>query len=220
MYHYIRVNPDPSDKLGEDLSVRPEVFEEELRWLASHGYHALTLRSVVSSWKGNKPLPDKPVVLTFDDGYEDVYTVALPAMQRYGFVGVAFAVSSFVGRPGYASAEQLRKLQEQGWEIGAHSADHVDLTKLGSEALRRQVEGSREALTILLGERPRSFSYPSGRWNQTVERAVAGAGFEAAVTTQWGVARPTMDTLSLPRLRIRGTTTLRSFNQIMLAVEP
>lgn len=219
MYHYIRVNPDPRDKLGEDLSVRPEVFDQQMSWLASHGYHSVTLQAVVRSWKEGHPLPDRPVVLTFDDGYRDVYTAAFPAMERYGFVGVVFAVTNFVGRAGYASAEELQRLEGKGWEIGAHSMNHVDLTRLGPDALRREVLGSASGLGKLLGSQPVSFAYPAGRWNSEVERTVAQAGIEAAVTTQWGVAKAGSDPWALPRLRIRGSTNIESFSAILTSVD-
>ncbi len=215
MYHYIRLYRDPRDRLGQDLSVTPENFIKQVEWLTSHGFHSVTLRTVVESWKKGRPLPEKAVVLTFDDGYEDVYTAAFPVLKARGLVGVVFAVSGFVGRSGYATAQQLGILQQEGWEIGAHTVHHLDLTGLDPFSLQHEVGGSAADLTELLGQRPVSFAYPSGRWNRTVEGAVAAAGFEAAVTTQWGIAIKGQDILALPRLRVRGSTSIQAFEAIL-----
>ncbi len=219
MHHYIRVNPDPKDRLGADLSVRPELFAAQMAWLASHGYHTVTLGQVIAAWQGAS-LPANPIVVTFDDGYEDVYAEAFATMRRYAFVGVAFVVTGFIGRQGYATVSELREMRDHGWEIGSHSQSHVDLTKLGAAALRYETEGAAIRLDELVGQRPISFAYPAGRFNPWAERAVASAGYSDAVTTQWGIADMQSDRMALPRLRIRGSMDLSSFATLLSSMRP
>jgi len=112
MYHYINTPPPNADAIRRDLSVPPERFREHLAYLKSQGYQTITLHDLVYALTRGTPLPPKPIILTFDDGYEDNYTNAFPILQEFGYIGTFFIITNNpdTGRPGYMSWDQLREM--------------------------------------------------------------------------------------------------------------
>ena len=160
MYHYIRVNPDPRDMMGAGLSVTPVVFQEQVDWLTGQGYHTVTLSELMRSWRGETVLPDQPIVLTFDDGYQDAWSAAAPVLASHGYVATAFVVTKFVGRSGYLTADQVQSLRDAGWEIGYHTQSHRDLTRLNRAQLQEEVVQGVSGLSALVGSRSPALPIP------------------------------------------------------------
>lgn len=218
MYHYVRYVDRAADPLGFSLSVTPEQLDGQLAWLKAAGYEAVRMDAVAACLHGAGPCPARAVALTFDDGYMDAYTTALPILQRYGFVATFYVVSGFVGQPGYMGWAELRTLRDAGMEIGAHSITHPDLTSLGLEELRAQVGQSGAAIAAELGQPVVSFCYPGGRFSDTVVAVTREAGYTSATTTiQDG---PQADPFTLPRLRISGDLTREGFQWLVAAYLP
>lgn len=197
MYHYIR-DTDPKDKLGYALSVSPENFKQQIKWLKDNNYQSLTLadfadpeRRAVSRIIGEDK---KPVIITFDDGYLDAYTEAFPVLEKYGFGGTFFIVRNFVGKAGYLHQDQIKEMTKNQMEIGSHTLDHYNLIKLSLEALKNQIFNSKQECM--------TFCYPSGKFNDQTVNLVNEAGYIVAVTTQNGIANEQSDLLRLPRVRI------------------
>ena len=109
-YHYVRVNPDPRDRLGLQLSVTPADFGAQMDKLAGGGYHPIVMADLRAYFLAREPLPARPVVLTFDDGYADFFQVAYPILKKHGFKAVAYVVPGFFGRSGYMTAAQVQQL--------------------------------------------------------------------------------------------------------------
>jgi peptidoglycan/xylan/chitin deacetylase (PgdA/CDA1 family) len=211
MYHYIRVNPVSYDRLGFNLSVTPADFSAQMDWLARNGYHPITFSDLHGYLNGQRGLPSRPVILSFDDGYSDFYTTALPVLRAHDFSAVAYVVSGFIGRPGYMSAAQVLEADRSGIEIGAHTVDHADLAKQSPDGLRYQLTASKAALEQLVGHPVLSLCYPSGRFNPTVAAAAENAGYLDATTTRWGSIRTLASRYVWDRLRISGGETLDQF---------
>jgi peptidoglycan/xylan/chitin deacetylase (PgdA/CDA1 family) len=211
MYHYIRVNPSPSDRLGYNLSVTPADFAAQMDWLANNGYHPITFAELHSYLNGQRGLPSRPVILTFDDGYSDFFTTALPILRAHDFSAVAYVVSGFMGRSGYMTAAQVLEADRSGIEIGAHTVDHVDLARQSSAGVHFQLTASKTTLEGLLGHPVLSLCYPSGRFNSTVISAAANAGYRDATTTRWGSLRTLSNRYVWDRLRINGGESLSQF---------
>ncbi len=212
MYHYIRVPPDyGSDRIGWGLSTSPDDFKQQMNYLDEHGYHPITLTELRDYLKGNRSLPDRPVVLSFDDGYADLYSQAFPVLKRHHFRAVAYIVSGFVGRSGVnVMPDQVREMDAYGIEIGAHTVNHVDLTKAGG-SLGNEVSGSKAALEALVGHPVLDFCYPSGRYNGEVIQAVQAAGFDSATTTESGATHTLNDRFAWSRVRVSGSESLDDF---------
>jgi peptidoglycan/xylan/chitin deacetylase (PgdA/CDA1 family) len=207
MYHYIRINPDRYDRLGFALSVTPADFAAQMDWLQAGGYHPITAGDLYSFLKGARGLPSKPVVLTFDDGYADFYTTALPILRSHDFRATAYVVSGFVGWPGYMTAAQVLEADRSGIEIGSHTVNHVNLTRLSYGAVRSQLVDSKQFLERLVGHPVVSFCYPSGKVNSMVAWQVADVGFANATTTAFGFRHTLSDRYIWTRLRVSGGET-------------
>jgi peptidoglycan/xylan/chitin deacetylase (PgdA/CDA1 family) len=173
-------------------------FRAQLAWLAHNGYTAVTLDEVFRSWRsgGWLPLPPRPVVLSFDDGYPQDVTVALPALRRRGWRGVLnLQIGNLVPK-------RVRELIDAGWEIDAHTFSHPDLTTVGASQLTREVAGSRRWLQAVFGVPADFFCYPYGRYDRTVVGAVERAGYLGAETEVPGAASASADPYTLPRLEV------------------
>lgn len=216
MYHYIRENPDPNDTLGADLSVTPDMFTQQLTYLKSHGFSTISLDDLVLALAGSRDLPPKPIILTFDDGYDDVYTAVYPLLRASGMVGTSYVVTSFIGKPGYMDEREVVEIDKSGVVIiGSHSQYHVDLSKQTTKRATTEIVESKKGLEQLLGHSVNNFCYPSGKYTDDVVRTVGDAGYLTATTVAPGRAHTYNDRLTLTRVRIHGATTIEKFGQLV-----
>jgi peptidoglycan/xylan/chitin deacetylase (PgdA/CDA1 family) len=219
-YHYIRVNPNPRDRLGFNLSVTPANFRAQMSWLSAHQYHAIDLAELRGYFAGQVYLPSRPVVLTFDDGYEDFYATAWPILRALGFPAVSYVVPGFLGRRGYLTAGQVVQLDRAGVEIGSHTVHHLDLTSADPLTLRIELEASKSDLEQLLGHPVLDFCYPSGRFDAAVEAAVEAAGYQSATTEQPGTSHSWAGRLAWTRVRVAGGEQLSAFRASLGPSDP
>ncbi len=213
MYHHIATPPPGADAIRRDLSVSPARFEEQLRYLKGAGYTSITLRDLIYHMALGWPLPERPVILTFDDGYRDAYTFAYPLLKKYGFVGTFFLVTAPIDQenPEYLAWEHVVRMHEGGMEFGAHSYTHPDLRGKTVDYIVWQVVGSKEAIEARIGEPVRFFAYPSGLYDQLVVDVLRSAHFWGAVLTHNTDPIRSDNLFCIPRIRIRGSDTLDSF---------
>lgn len=216
MYHYLRVNPDFNDRLGFALSVTPSDFAAQMDWLERNGYHPITFDDLNRYLSGQRGLPARPVILTFDDGYADFYTTALPILRAHDFAAVAYVVSGFIGQSAYMTAGQIVDADRTGVEIGAHTVNHINLANQSPDGMRFQLTASKEALEHLLGHPVRSLCYPSGRFSPAVIAAAQAAGYRDATTTKYGSVRTLADRYTWGRLRVNGGESLDEFASAVL----
>lgn len=221
MYHKIR------DGLGArhayfETHTSPLLFESQMQYLSSHGYHTISLNQAIDT--NSTSVPSKAVVITFDDGYRDFYTEAFPILHRYGFSATVFLISGFVGpNPGiagqteYMSWNEVREAYAQGITFGSHTITHPHLETLTSKEIDRELDISKRTIENELGTRVYSFSYPNAfpEHNcQLIDRMRAGLksfGYESAVSTMIGTATCTSDQYALPRLPINSHDDLHLF---------
>ena len=207
MYHYISELPPDADKIRRGLTVTPATFEAHLKYLKEAGYETISLHQLMLHLTRGEPLPPKPIILTFDDGYRDVYENAFPLLTRYGFKGTFFLITNFIdeGRPLYLTWEQVKEMAAAGHEIGAHSRDHPDLRGRDIDFLVWQILGSKEAIQNGAGITPRFFSYPSGKYDENVIAVLASAHYWGAATVIQGVDQSSATPFELQRIRIDGS---------------
>ena len=212
MYHYIRRPPSMrTDLLGYRLSVAPEVFQMQLDWLYAHGYHAVNFNDVRDYFAGIRPLPPRPVVITLDDGYRDLYTTAYPMLMAHRFTAVAYIVTSFVGQPRYVSRDQILEMDRAGIQIASHTIDHADLARASFGSALYQVAQSKQWLEKLVGHPVLDFAYPSGKFNPSAVAAVKQAGYDTAVTEQVSIVHSPVDRFAWARVRVGGGESLGEF---------
>ncbi len=186
MYHVV-ADP-PASAPYPDLYVSRAEFEAQMRWLESRGYRTVALADVLDAWREGRRLPPRAIVLTFDDGYRSHFSTVRPVLRRHGFRATLNLDLSNLQESWGLRPWMVQKLVRAGWELGAHSLTHPDLTTLDNRALRREVAGSRAEIRRLFGVSARLFCYPSGSYDRRVVAAVARAGFEGATTVEPGLA--------------------------------
>jgi len=222
MYHYISELPPDADTYRHDLTVIPARFEEQLQYLQAQGYQSLLLADIYETLTTGKPLPEKPIVLTFDDGYKDAYTDALPLLQKYGFVGEFFllATPAHYEAPNYLTWADVRAMAEVGMSMQAHGRDHYDLTGRNYEFLVYQILGAKEAVEAHSEQPVRFFCYPSGRYDAATIAVVESASYWGAVTTAWGTELRLNNRYTWPRIRVKGNWSLDNFAHVMEQLSP
>ena len=155
-------------------------------------------------------MPSKPIILTFDDGSESIYTAALPVMQKYGFTGAAYLVYNYIGAPSFVTVEEVQELYAAGWEIGSHSISHMDLTKIPSRQEEEIVE-SRQKLQNLLDIPILTFAYPYGIYDKDSLHYV----YRQDISPPWGWAydmyQGKNNQYYLYRREIKGSYDLQTF---------
>jgi peptidoglycan/xylan/chitin deacetylase (PgdA/CDA1 family) len=210
-YHYVRVNPDPRDRLGFNLSVTPPDFQAQMDWLKASGYHAIDLNDLRAYFQKQAPLPSRPVVLTFDDGYIDFFTTAFPVLMDHGFKAVSYVVPGFLNGPRYMTTDEVRAINTGGIEVAAHTMHHVDLTKASAAQMALEIQGSRNVLEQIVGHPVLDFCYPSGKYDAAVLAATEHAGFLSGTTEVPGTAHTWGDRLAWTRVRVPGGERLDQF---------
>jgi peptidoglycan/xylan/chitin deacetylase (PgdA/CDA1 family) len=198
MYHLVNT-PPPGTELPE-LWVSRDDFAAQMDWLAQRGYHAATLQQVWDAWHHNGLLPSQPIVISLDDGYTSQLTNALPVLRSHGWKGV---LNLQVTQTRYdLKPDAIRTLIRAGWEIDAHTFTHPDLTTVGDDQLRHEVADSRTVLRRTYGVPVNFFCYPAGRFDARVIAALKAAGYQAATTTELGLASPAEPPFQLKRIRV------------------
>jgi peptidoglycan/xylan/chitin deacetylase (PgdA/CDA1 family) len=202
MYHV--VSAAPAGVANAELWVDRHVFARELAALRRAGYHAITLRQAFDAWQRGGPLPRRPVVLSFDDGYLSDYTHARPALRRLGWPGVLNLELRNLGKGGITE-HQVRALMAAGWEVDSHTLTHPDLTTVGDARLRRELAGSRREIRRRFGSPAAEFfCYPAGRYDARVVAAVRAAGYRGATTVDEGLGTRG-EPFTLKRVRVNAS---------------
>jgi peptidoglycan/xylan/chitin deacetylase (PgdA/CDA1 family) len=202
MYHVI-ANPPAGAQLPE-LYVDPKTFDRQMEWLKSQGYVAVSLNQVYNAWKG-AAIPEKPVVVSFDDGYRSQYVYARPELRKLGWPGVLSVIAGRVGQPNAElSVAMVRTLINDGWELDSHTISHVDVSQASGAQLEDEVAGSRRMLQQRFHQPVNFFCYPSGRYDDQAVQAVRAAGYLGATTTDEGLADKSR-IYTLKRIRVDGS---------------
>lgn len=207
MYHYISTPPPGADAIRRDLSVSPDLFASHLQTLSDAGYQTISLRTLLDHLMRGLPLPERPIVITMDDGYVDAYENGLPLLQEQGYTASFFVITDFVNeaRPEYMSWDQLREMANAGMEVGCHSRNHPDLRGRTVDYLVWQALGCRESIELELGFHPRFISYPAGWYDQRTIDVFHSAHYWGGLTSHQGAHQSSTSPFELVRVRVRGS---------------
>jgi peptidoglycan/xylan/chitin deacetylase (PgdA/CDA1 family) len=211
MYHRIADLPPWAGPLLRDLTVSPMSFEQQVRYLVSNNYAILTAGQVEHALRLREALPVKAAAITLDDGYSDSFEQAFPILHHFGLDGTLFLVTGTVQTEGHVSWAQARQMRGEGMEFGSHSVHHWDLTSLSDVELDAELIESRAELERQLETRIQQIAYPSGRYDERVKKHASDAGYLAGWKKGGGWVTPDSDPLMLPRVRVRGDTTMEQF---------
>ena len=210
VYHRFGDSRYPSTNIPLDK------FKAHLTYLQKKDYTVLTLGEAISCLRSEKDVPDRAVVLTVDDGYATFLNEAMPLLRKYGFHATLFVQTGNVGDSGYLGWDELRRLQDEGIEIGNHSASHAHFLNMNKERrlerFRNDVQKAQSKFASKLGKAPDLFSYPFGEYTPGMQEVIRDMGFTAATAQKSGVMHAKGDRYAVPRFPMGGPyTTLEGF---------
>lgn len=228
MYHQITV-PVNGDRHSELYSIPPRVFAQQMWYLRLARYNPVTMTQIAAFYNGEGTLPNRPVAITFDDGYENVYTHAFPILRRYGFTATVYLVGELIGktnrwdeREGITSARlmnvpQITEMDRSGVQFGAHTMNHPHLSNIPIDEAVHEIAYGKGYLEALLGKPVETFCYPYGptSYNKRIRRIVIESGYRAACGCDPGCNTPDDDPYYLRRLFPKSFTDLRRFASLM-----
>lgn len=202
-YHKVTEKPE---EISEVYNVPPAEFSAQLDYLQEKGYTTVTLQDYMRVLHGKGTLPEKPIILTFDDGYENLYTEMMPILIAHKMKAVVYVITNELGKPGYLTLEQVKDMQKRGIEIGSHTADHLSLKTL-DDALRRYEIGASKIFLEWSGlQTIYSFSYPNGDYTPEIIEMLEEAEYLSAVTGDVGLNNIKSNPYLLKRVHIRKPT--------------
>jgi GT2 family glycosyltransferase/peptidoglycan/xylan/chitin deacetylase (PgdA/CDA1 family) len=207
------------DPVLAQYGIDPATFAAQLDTLAARGHRFVDLDLLLAAVEGRAPLPPKATLVTFDDAYADLLPAATEILSARGIPAVVFAVSGQIGGSNewdrhlgapelsLLDAAGLRALSEAGIEIGSHTVNHPQLTKVSEETVAAELRDSADEIEAAGLPRPRSFAYPHGEWSPAIAAAAEAAGYSAAFTIDCGVVRAGSDRNALPRIEVLASDT-------------
>ncbi|WP_217238831.1 polysaccharide deacetylase family protein [Streptomyces sp. AC555_RSS877] len=220
MYHEIGTDPNEATR---ELSVTPGDFAAQMALIGDLGLTPVTAADLAACWRGGRPLPARPVLITFDDGYEGVHRHALPVLAQHGFTATVFVSTGWIRGPHDTGDSpdtmldwaQVSELAAAGVEIGGHSHTHPQLDQLDDAALRHELIHCREIVTDELGTAPASFAYPYGYSSRRVRQAVRETGYGQALAVGNSLARRRQGPYALRRVTVRRSTGVEEFERLV-----
>ena len=200
---YHQVTDAQLDPDFEIYNVPPADFAAQLDYLQAEGYTTITLQDFMRVVHGKGTLPDKPIVLTFDDGYKDNYTEMLPILEAHSMTAVVYVITNELGKKNYLKLDELKDMQRRGIEIGSHTADHLPLTSLDESTQLKQIRESKIFLEWSGLATIYSLSYPNGAYNSKLEEILREENYLTAVTGEAGLNTLSTNPFELYRVNIR-----------------
>jgi len=179
-YHQIRDWRPKDSKGAKDYIVPVDAFKKQIQMLADSGYHTILPDQLYAYLTTGAALPDKPIMLTFDDTDLDQFTVARPELEKHGFKAVYFVMTVSLGRPRYMSKAQVKQLSDEGNVIGSHTWDHHNVKKYQGQDWVTQIDKPTKTLEEITGKKINYFAYPFGLWNPEAIPELKKRGFAAA----------------------------------------
>lgn len=217
MYHHVGPLPPSADKIRIGLTVLPDSFDSQLAFLTKLGYKSVDFYQLNYALTLGWPLPERPMIITFDDAYDDVYEFAFPIMKKYGFTGTVFVPTEFIDRglADYMNWEQLEELAAAGWRLEPHTKTHEEVDNRSREWLVYQMLGSMETLRYHIGYQPRFFAYPSGAYDDKAIEVLKEIGYWGAVTTDSSWYHSMKDAYTWGRVRVAGQFVMKDFATVL-----
>ncbi|MBD0723676.1 polysaccharide deacetylase [Flavobacterium sp. L1I52] len=179
-YHNIKDFSASAGEMTKTYTVKPAAFAEQMKALSDAGYHSILPDQLYDYLLHNKPLPEKPVMITFDDTRGEQYSIGAAEMKKYNFKGVFFVMTVSINRPNYLSEAEIKELSDSGNAIAAHTWDHHMVTKYSGEDWNTQLVKPKAKLEAIIGKPINYFAYPFGLWNAAAIPEIKKSGYNMA----------------------------------------
>lgn len=209
-YHAIREIQKGDSPNQKTYSVSPGNFAAQIKALADNGYTTITPDDLKDFMTTQKPLPAKPVMITFDDGRNEQYSIGAGILEKYHFKGVFFIMTVTLGKQNYMSPNQIKTLSDRGHIIGSHTWDHHKVTDYDKEDWKLQISKPKKQLEKITQKPVTCFSYPYGVWNNAAADSLKANGFTTAFIF-YGKQDPAQPLYTIERINVTNTSTIDHF---------
>jgi len=201
---------------GWEFSISPKIFERQIKYLITK-HKVMSLNKLINSRNNNM------VAITFDDGYEDVYNIALPILRKHNLPACVFVIGDRdnVNRSQLGTSKrllnikQIKRLKKLGWEIGFHTKTHDELINIDKKQLEHEIISGKKKLEKQLGVKIRYFAYPHGKYSDKVVGVVKRAGFDAAFTIDGGAVSRSMIPFKYKRVTVDKYLNFENFGVLL-----
>jgi peptidoglycan/xylan/chitin deacetylase (PgdA/CDA1 family) len=213
MYHYVEPWPSQASTVRKNLTVQPDDFAAQMQYLHDHGYVTVSLYDLVYALALGWRLPEKAVVLTFDDGYRTLTQYAVPVVEQYGYTGTVFVITELMdkGLEEYLTWPQAEQLYARGWKIEPHTKTHTYLAGRDRDFQLYEMLGSVQTVEAHIGATPRFFNYPGGKYDDVTLHLAQEMHLWGAVTVSSGRIHRLASVYLLTRVRVGGQNTFEDF---------
>ena len=212
LYHSVAESPPPGQL--RHYTVTPARFREHIALIARAGFSAMTISALARALTGAEPFPERPLAITFDDGFEDT-PAAVQALSDVGVPATVYVTAGTIDTPAGISAAALRDLAATGCEIGAHSVSHPHLDELPLAQAAREVTDSRDQLEHHLGGTVATFAYPHGAYDRRVRASVIEAGFSSAAAVKNALSHRRDDPFAIARWTVTYPTSAAELGRVL-----
>ncbi len=195
-YHSVDQNAD------NEVTITPEMLEKQLKYINDNKFTTITIRELYDYLKNNKPIPEKSIVITFDDGYMNNYTEAFPILKDLNMKATIFCVGNSLDGSYYLSHEAIKEMSDYGIDIESHTVNHVHLDTLSYDEQLLELKKSKEILENITGKEVLSIAYPFGDYNTDTVKAAKQAGYSLGFTTNLGLSDRSDNIFELDRIYI------------------
>lgn len=212
-YHSVKESAD------NEVTISPEMLKMQLKYIKDQGYITLTISELKNYILSNSPIPEKSIVITFDDGYMDNYTKAFPILKDFDMVATIFCIASNLDGSYYLSENAIKEMSNYGIDIQSHTVTHPQLNKLTYNQQLTELEESKKALEYITGKKIDSIAYPFGDFNEETIRAAKNAGYTLGFTTNRGLSNRSDNPLKLDRIYISSKYKMDTFKEVLSKTE-
>ena len=204
-----------TEPANNEVTLAPKNLKAQLKYIKDQGYITLTMNELRNYLLNNSPIPEKSIVITFDDGYMDNYINAFPILKELHMDATIFCITSDLDGSYYLSKEAIKEMSDYGIDIESHTVNHPKLDKLTYEEQLAELKDSKKTLESITGKPINSIAYPFGDFNDDSIKAVKNAGYTLAFTTHRGLADRIDNPLKLDRIYISSTYDINTFKEVL-----
>lgn len=200
---------------ANEVTITPEKLQEQLDYINDNNYVTITMTELYDHIENNKPIPEKSILITFDDGYMNNYTEAFPMLKELNMTATIFCVGNSLDGSYYLSEEAIKEMSDYGIDIESHTVNHVHLDTMSYDEQLLELKNSKNILEKITGKEVLSLAYPFGDYNDNTIKAAKDAGYKMGFTTKLGLSDRTDDIYKLDRIYISSSYDMNTFKNLL-----
>lgn len=204
-----------SENSINDVTITPEKLKEQLNYINDNNYVTITMRELYSHIENNTPIPQKSIIITFDDGYMNNYTEAFPILKDLNMTATIFCVGNSLDGSYYLSEDAIKEMSDYGIDIESHTVNHLHLDTLSYDQQLSEIRNSKNILEKITGKEVLALAYPFGDYNNDTIKATKEAGYKMAFTTKLGLSDRTDNIYELNRIYISSSYDMSTFKDLL-----